>query len=181
MMFGEEEAADLLQSLHRAARKMARRTRRMREATGPDERNHDPVTSMAAMNPERHGRGKEGGQGSESCGSLKAWPNSSTHLCRFMAQKRFFRLLVDAFGHVCVLTRTEAESGAPCGQGGVIKVKRDPVKSSAPIRAHPAASPLLSDTVLCILFSVQPVGGSVSAACCLVVQLHKPNLWPQQI
>lgn len=81
----EEEAADLLQSLHRAVRKTAKRTRRTREATGPDERNHDPATSMAAMNPGRDGRGMEGEQGSESCGSLKAWPNSSTHLCRFMA------------------------------------------------------------------------------------------------
>lgn len=95
MMSGEEEeAADLLQSLHRAARKMARRTR---EATGPDERNHDPVTSTAAMNPERDGWGVGGG---ESCGSVKAWPNSSTHLCRFMAKKRFSRLLIDTFVHV---------------------------------------------------------------------------------
>lgn len=59
---GEEEAADLLQSLHRVVRKMARRTRRTRETrrtAGPDERNHDPVTSMAAIDPERDGRGKE--------------------------------------------------------------------------------------------------------------------------
>lgn len=166
MKFGEEEAADLLQSLHRAVRKMARRTRRTREATGPDERNHDPVTSMAAINPERDGRGREGKQGSESCGSLKAWPNSSTHLCRFMAKKRVFRLLIDVFGH-------EAESGAPCGQGGVIKVNQVPtVKNSAPIRAPGCFPP----PAVLVLFCVQPVGGSVSAACCLVVQPHKQNL-----
>lgn len=97
-MFGEEEAADLLQSLHRAVRKTARRTSRTRETAGPDERSHDPVTSMAAMDPERDGRG-----GGKEVSHVVHWRRGPTarHTCAGLwLKKGFFRLLIDAFVHV---------------------------------------------------------------------------------
>lgn len=50
-----EEPADLQQLLHRAVRKTERRRRTMKKLRGPDDRNHDPVTSAptAAMIAER--------------------------------------------------------------------------------------------------------------------------------